>query len=243
MRAQPPPDRARARPRTSGPCADAERVERHARRVQQPRHVVVGRHEQRRRVRERLVVEQQARVDVTVRRDHRQLAHGVVELARDRADSGSAGSSRSGCSASAGAVPYRAITRGRCEPRGAHEHTTAPDPLAAARIGGPGGVLDDEQIRAFVRDQLAAVPLDGRSVCVIVPDGTRSCPLPLLLSAVHGALHGRVTRLTVLVALGTHAAMERAGAGRAPRLPGGGSPSAIPARPCSTTRGGTRRRS
>ena len=50
--------------------------------------------------------------------------------------------------------------------------------------------------------------LDGRSVCVLVPDGTRSCPLPLLLSAIHGALHGRVSRLTVLVALGTHAAMS-----------------------------------
>ena len=78
------------------------------------------------------------------------------------------------------------------------------------RIGGPGVVLEDEQIQRFVRDQLAGVPLDGRSVCVIVPDGTRSCPLPLLLSAVRAALDGRVTRLTVLVALGTHAAMDDA---------------------------------
>ena len=78
----------------------------------------------------------------------------------------------------------------------------------AVRIGGPGVVLDDAQIQAFVREQLDGVPLDGRSVCVIVPDGTRSCPLPLLLSAVDGALQGRVTRLTVLVALGTHAAMD-----------------------------------
>jgi len=78
----------------------------------------------------------------------------------------------------------------------------------AVRIGGPGVVLDDAQIQTFVREQLDGVPLDGRSVCVIVPDGTRSCPLPLLLSAVDGALQGRVTRLTVLVALGTHAAMD-----------------------------------
>ena len=78
----------------------------------------------------------------------------------------------------------------------------------AVRIGGPGVVLDAAQIQTFVREQLDGVPLDGRSVCVIVPDGTRSCPLPLLLSAVDGALQGRVTRLTVLVALGTHAAMD-----------------------------------
>jgi lactate racemase len=76
-----------------------------------------------------------------------------------------------------------------------------------ASIGGAGEVLSDERIGAFVRGQLDSLDLDGRSLCVIVPDGTRSCPLPLLLSAVHEAVHGRVTRLTVVVALGTHAAM------------------------------------
>jgi nickel-dependent lactate racemase len=80
----------------------------------------------------------------------------------------------------------------------------------AARIGGPRGVLDDDAIRAFVTEQLGAAQLDGRSVCVLVPDATRSCPLALLLSSVHGALHGRVSRLTFLVALGTHAAMSEA---------------------------------
>src|SRR3954453_7358372 len=82
------------------------------------------------------------------------------------------------------------------------------DPLAAAKIGGAHGVLIDEEIRTFVRDQLAAVDLDGRSVCVLVPDGTRSLPLALLMEEVHAALQGRVTRLTVLVALGTHGAMS-----------------------------------
>jgi nickel-dependent lactate racemase len=62
-------------------------------------------------------------------------------------------------------------------------------------------------VDAFVRDQLAAHDLDGRSVCILVPDGTRSCPLPLLLRAVHAALHGRVTAMTVVVALGTHTPM------------------------------------
>ena len=45
-------------------------------------------------------------------------------------------------------------------------------------------MLTEEQVRAFVRDQLDKADLDGRSVCVLVPDGTRSCPMPLLLSAV-----------------------------------------------------------
>lgn len=78
----------------------------------------------------------------------------------------------------------------------------------AAVVGGPGVVLSDDEVRGFVSEQLAAADLDGRSLCVLVPDATRSCPLPLLMRAVHGAVHGRVTRLTALVALGTHAAMH-----------------------------------
>lgn len=78
----------------------------------------------------------------------------------------------------------------------------------AARIGDATTVLDEDEVTRFVHEQLTAHPFDGRSVCVLVPDATRTCPLPLLLRAVHGALHGRVRRLTVLIALGTHAAMS-----------------------------------
>jgi nickel-dependent lactate racemase len=80
--------------------------------------------------------------------------------------------------------------------------------VGMAQIGGAGQVLGAEQIMEFVRERLSAVAVDGRSVCVLVPDGTRTCPLPLLLSAVHGALAGRVSALTVLIALGTHGAMS-----------------------------------
>ncbi len=82
-----------------------------------------------------------------------------------------------------------------------------PPATPASTLGGPDAVLDDDAVRTFVAEQLAGADLDGRSLCVLVPDGTRSCPLPLLLGAVHAAVHGRVSRLTVLVALGTHAAM------------------------------------
>jgi nickel-dependent lactate racemase len=80
--------------------------------------------------------------------------------------------------------------------------------MAVAQIGGAQDVLTTDQISGFVHEQLDIAHLDGRSVCVLVPDGTRSCPLPLLISAIHEVLHGRVSRLTVLVALGTHAAMS-----------------------------------
>ena len=63
-------------------------------------------------------------------------------------------------------------------------------------------MLRDELLSA-----LARADLDGRRVCVVVPDATRACPLAGLLSAVHDALAGRVASLTVLVALGTHPPM------------------------------------
>jgi lactate racemase len=85
---------------------------------------------------------------------------------------------------------------------------TADESRTAAVIGGPGTVLSDDEVGAFVREHLGRAPLDGKSLCVLVPDGTRSCPLPLLLGAVHSAVHGRVTRLTVIVALGTHVRMS-----------------------------------
>ena len=94
--------------------------------------------------------------------------------------------------------------------------------LPATHIGGPGGVLTEEQVRTFILDELAGADLEGRSVCVIVPDGTRSCPMPLLLGAVHEALHGRVTQLTVLVALGTHARMGETELARHLGYPPGG---------------------
>jgi nickel-dependent lactate racemase len=71
-------------------------------------------------------------------------------------------------------------------------------------IGGPDGVLDPAATAGFIAESLAGAPLDGRSLCVVVPDATRTCPLPELLSAVRDAVIDRVSRLTVLIALGTH---------------------------------------
>ncbi|TDD11473.1 DUF2088 domain-containing protein, partial [Kribbella turkmenica] len=82
------------------------------------------------------------------------------------------------------------------------------DARPAAVIGGPGQVLTDDEVVGFIGDSLSSAGLAGRSVCVIVPDATRSCPLPLLLKAVHQALDGQVSKLTILVALGTHAEMS-----------------------------------
>jgi len=98
----------------------------------------------------------------------------------------------------------------------------------AAHLGGPQQLLSEEQVAAFIREQLAAADLAGRSVCVVIPDGTRSCPLPLLLGAVHGALAGRVSRMTALVALGTHAAMDEQRLGAHALSPGNAETLSLP---------------
>jgi nickel-dependent lactate racemase len=85
---------------------------------------------------------------------------------------------------------------------------TLPTPPGVAKVGGFHGVLSDDEVRQFVVASLAGCDVDGRSVCVIVPDATRSCPLPLLIDAVHQSLAGRASTVTVLIALGTHAEMS-----------------------------------
>lgn len=82
--------------------------------------------------------------------------------------------------------------------------------MSARSIGGADTVLGAADVSSFVRDRLKDAPLNGRSLCVVVPDTTRSCPLPPLLRAIHDAVYGRVSRLTFLVALGTHPELDEA---------------------------------
>lgn len=75
-------------------------------------------------------------------------------------------------------------------------------------IGGPHQVLDDADVASFLAEQLAGLDLDGRSLCLVIPDATRRCPLPLLLGEITRAVTGRVRSCTAVVALGTHAPMD-----------------------------------
>jgi lactate racemase len=56
--------------------------------------------------------------------------------------------------------------------------------------------------------------LDGERVCLVVPDGTRTCPLPLLLQAAYVALAERAKQVKVVIALGTHQGMSEDHLGR-----------------------------
>jgi nickel-dependent lactate racemase len=85
----------------------------------------------------------------------------------------------------------------------------SPRPTRSSHLGGADAVLADEAVAAFVVSQVQALDVVGRSVCVVVPDATRTCPLPLLATAARtGLTAGGASRITFLVALGTHAAMR-----------------------------------
>ncbi|HEX4073385.1 MAG TPA: lactate racemase domain-containing protein [Planctomycetaceae bacterium] len=75
-------------------------------------------------------------------------------------------------------------------------------------------VLSESAVRDWFERQ---VPLDdfrGKQVLVLVPDLTRTAPLPLLLDALWDRLSAVVRRLDVLVALGTHPPLSEAQIGR-----------------------------
>ncbi len=74
----------------------------------------------------------------------------------------------------------------------------------AAGLGGSQEVLDEEQIRSFVLEQLQAYDFDGKRVTFVVPDGTRHAPVAKVARFVHEALGDRPKDVRVVIALGTH---------------------------------------
>src|SRR5215210_1215940 len=88
------------------------------------------------------------------------------------------------------------------------------DPAQALFLGGAGEHLSPGAVTEFVVSALRGADLDGKRVCLVVPDGTRTCPLPLLMRAAYDALAGRAAAVTVVIALGTHQGMSEELLGR-----------------------------
>ena len=70
--------------------------------------------------------------------------------------------------------------------------------------------LTPDETRDIVRAGLASLPLAGKRVLFIIPDGTRTMPMPELFRLFGEMLAGKVAALDYLVALGTHQPMSDA---------------------------------
>jgi nickel-dependent lactate racemase len=69
-------------------------------------------------------------------------------------------------------------------------------------------ILTDEAVRELVASACERLPVDGKRVLVIIPDGTRTAPIPLFFRLLYEQLGRRVARLDYLIALGTHPPMS-----------------------------------
>jgi len=79
--------------------------------------------------------------------------------------------------------------------------------------------LTDGETRDIVRAGLASLPLANKRVLFIIPDGTRTMPMPQLFGMFRELLDGRVAALDFLVALGTHPPMDDAALSRLVGVP------------------------
>lgn len=77
--------------------------------------------------------------------------------------------------------------------------------------GAAEGLLSEKDIRRIVSEALAGQELDGARVLVLVPDHTRTAPVPFMFKILTELLVGRVQKLDFLVALGTHPPLDENG--------------------------------
>lgn len=76
--------------------------------------------------------------------------------------------------------------------------------------GRAGAALDSDDIRRIVSQAAGAIQPAGKKVLVIVPDHTRTCPLPQVARELHAAIAPHAKALDFLIALGTHPALPEA---------------------------------
>ena len=74
--------------------------------------------------------------------------------------------------------------------------------------------LTVDQVRSILAGSLGRLPVDGRRVLVIIPDGTRTMPMPMMFGLLEEVIGPRVQALDYLVALGTHQPMTDEQLGR-----------------------------
>ena len=70
--------------------------------------------------------------------------------------------------------------------------------------GSTTAILTAEEVQSLLASGLDALPISGKRVLVIIPDGTRTAPIPLMFRLLYEQIGRRAARLDYLIALGTH---------------------------------------
>ena len=73
--------------------------------------------------------------------------------------------------------------------------------------GSTTDTLSADHLQQVLAQAFDEMRLDGKRVLVIIPDGTRTAPIPLLFRLLYEQIGRRVARLDYLIALGTHPPM------------------------------------
>ena len=76
--------------------------------------------------------------------------------------------------------------------------------------GSANEYLGTERIGEIVEQAAASLPIGGKRVLIVIPDSTRTMPMPTLFGLFQKVLRPRVKALDYLVALGTHPLMSDA---------------------------------
>ncbi len=87
------------------------------------------------------------------------------------------------------------------------------DAVLAPDLVGRGladGFLRDDEVAEIVRQACVSLDVAGRRVLCLIPDGTRTMPMPLVFRLLQQELGGRAAAFDCLVALGTHQPMSDA---------------------------------
>ena len=75
-------------------------------------------------------------------------------------------------------------------------------------FGKPGAFLSDDDVRKILVQAFDRDDFDGERILIIIPDGTRTAPIPLFFRMLCDILLPRVAKLDFLIALGTHPLMS-----------------------------------
>src|SRR5271154_4597225 len=77
-----------------------------------------------------------------------------------------------------------------------------------SQCSSPGSYLSNEQVLKMIGRACPVSEYSGKKVLLIVPDGTRTCPLGMLFKGLFAQIGARAAALDVMIALGTHQPMS-----------------------------------